>query len=265
MKTRRTSEERALFSRWCTTNAPLVSTQSSIKIIRPPLPSRASSRRLDGGAIAIISSSIPICDSIWLLNLETRLGARQRQDFVKVLHVLRRLVKRRQPGRETLHPANHTHLTCDRVVLEHAVARLVTHCGRSSILEVVMCGMPMIGWPTYAEQKMNRVFMVEKMGVALPLDDGDDEFRGGGGAEEICNFTEEKAESTGTARWLPAWTRPLMPSFPSRPQLHLLLHTFPEFLFAKAMRERERERLEAFEQHISGKQHLAQQISEHPL
>ncbi|GER56673.1 target of early activation tagged (EAT) 2 [Striga asiatica] len=50
----------------------------------------------------------------------TTLGAQQRQDLVKVLHILRRLVKRRQPGRESLHPANHTHLTCDRVVLEHA-------------------------------------------------------------------------------------------------------------------------------------------------
>ncbi|CAA0827924.1 UDP-glycosyltransferase 88A1 [Striga hermonthica] len=39
-----------------------------------------------------------------------------------------------------------------------------------------MRGMSMIGWPTYMEQRMNRVFTVEKMGVALPLDDMDDEF-----------------------------------------------------------------------------------------
>ncbi|CAA0835963.1 UDP-glycosyltransferase 88A1 [Striga hermonthica] len=67
-------------------------------------------------------------------------------------------------------------LALHRVVLEHMVAGFVTHCGWSSILEVVMRGMPMIGWPTYAEQRMDMVFIVEKMGVALLLDDGDDEF-----------------------------------------------------------------------------------------
>ncbi|KAL8544135.1 hypothetical protein ACS0TY_004603 [Phlomoides rotata] len=57
-------------------------------------------------------------------------------------------------------------------VLRHgAVAGFVTHCGRSSILEAVLFGVPMIGWPIYAEQRMNRVFMVEEMKVALPLEE----------------------------------------------------------------------------------------------
>lgn len=57
-------------------------------------------------------------------------------------------------------------------VLSHdAVAGFVTHCGRSSILEAVSFGVPMIGWPIYAEQRMNRVFMVEEMKVALPLEE----------------------------------------------------------------------------------------------
>lgn len=29
--------------------------------------------------------------------------------------------------------------------------------------------MPMVAWPLYAEQKMNRVFLVEEMKVALAL------------------------------------------------------------------------------------------------
>ncbi|KAL3630654.1 hypothetical protein CASFOL_023638 [Castilleja foliolosa] len=57
-------------------------------------------------------------------------------------------------------------------VLSHdSVAGFVTHCGRSSILEAVSYGVPMIGWPMYAEQRMNRVFMVEEMKVALPLEE----------------------------------------------------------------------------------------------
>ncbi|KAL3653575.1 hypothetical protein CASFOL_003256 [Castilleja foliolosa] len=56
-------------------------------------------------------------------------------------------------------------------VLSHdSVAGFVTHCGWSSVLEAVSYGVPMIAWPIYAEQRMNRVFMVEEMKVALPLE-----------------------------------------------------------------------------------------------
>lgn len=57
-------------------------------------------------------------------------------------------------------------------VLSHdAVAGFVTHCGRSSVLEAVVNGVPMIGWPMYAEQRMNRVVLVEEMKAALPLEE----------------------------------------------------------------------------------------------
>nr|BAH47552.1 flavonoid glycosyltransferase [Veronica persica] len=60
-------------------------------------------------------------------------------------------------------------------VLSHeSVGGFVTHCGRSSILEAVSFGVPMIGFPIYAEQRMNRVFMVEEMKVSLPLDEAGD-------------------------------------------------------------------------------------------
>lgn len=62
-------------------------------------------------------------------------------------------------------------------VLSHdAVGGFVTHCGRTSILEAVANGMPMIGWPLYAEQRMNRVFMVDELKVALPLEEEEDGF-----------------------------------------------------------------------------------------
>lgn len=57
-------------------------------------------------------------------------------------------------------------------VLSHeSVGGFVTHCGQCSVLEAVTFGVPMIGWPLYAEQMMNRVVMVEEMKVALPLEE----------------------------------------------------------------------------------------------
>lgn len=62
-------------------------------------------------------------------------------------------------------------------VLSHdSVGGFVTHCGQCSILEAVWSGVPMIGWPLYAEQRTNRIFMVEEMKVALPLDETADGF-----------------------------------------------------------------------------------------
>ncbi|KAL7108332.1 hypothetical protein ACP275_06G105700 [Erythranthe tilingii] len=62
-------------------------------------------------------------------------------------------------------------------VLSHeSVGGFVTHCGQGSLLEAVWFGLPMIGWPLYAEQRVNRVFMVEEMRVALPLEEAEDGF-----------------------------------------------------------------------------------------
>nr|ABR57234.1 chalcone 4'-O-glucosyltransferase [Antirrhinum majus]AFC90118.1 chalcone 4'-O-glucosyltransferase [Antirrhinum majus] len=59
-------------------------------------------------------------------------------------------------------------------VLSHdAAGGFVTHCGWNSVLEALSFGVPMIGWPLYAEQRINRVFMVEEIKVALPLDEED--------------------------------------------------------------------------------------------
>ncbi|KAM0871399.1 hypothetical protein ACQ4PT_039417 [Festuca glaucescens] len=60
-------------------------------------------------------------------------------------------------------------------VLRHpAIGTFVTHCGWNSIMEAVTAGVPMLCWPMYAEQRMNKVFLVEdmKLGVAM---DGYDE------------------------------------------------------------------------------------------
>ena len=63
-----------------------------------------------------------------------------------------------------------------RDVLAHgAVGGFVTHCGWNSVLESVMAGVPMLAWPLYAEQRMNRVFLEEELGLAVAVDGYDTE------------------------------------------------------------------------------------------
>ncbi|RCV13491.1 hypothetical protein SETIT_2G351000v2 [Setaria italica] len=55
-------------------------------------------------------------------------------------------------------------------VLHHnATGAFVTHCGWNSVLEGVKAGVPMLCWPLYSEQKMNKVFMVEEAGIGLEV------------------------------------------------------------------------------------------------
>ncbi|XP_075648891.1 anthocyanidin 5,3-O-glucosyltransferase-like [Castanea sativa] len=62
-------------------------------------------------------------------------------------------------------------------VLSHdSVGGFVTHCGWNSVLEAVWCGVPMVGWPLYAEQRLNRVVLVEEIKLALCLNESEDGF-----------------------------------------------------------------------------------------
>ncbi|CAL4894527.1 unnamed protein product [Urochloa decumbens] len=55
------------------------------------------------------------------------------------------------------------------VLCHKAVGAFVTHCGWNSVQEGIMGGVPMLCWPLYAEQKMNKVFMVEEFGVGVEV------------------------------------------------------------------------------------------------
>ncbi|CAL5001958.1 unnamed protein product [Urochloa decumbens] len=62
-----------------------------------------------------------------------------------------------------------------REVLGHrATGAFVTHCGWNSALEGVVSGVPMLCWPLYAEQRMNKVFMTDDggggMGVGVEVE-----------------------------------------------------------------------------------------------
>ncbi|OEL26332.1 UDP-glycosyltransferase 88B1 [Dichanthelium oligosanthes] len=55
-------------------------------------------------------------------------------------------------------------------VLHHkATGMFVTHCGWNSVLEGITAGVPMLCWPLYSEQKMNKVFMVDEAGVGVEV------------------------------------------------------------------------------------------------
>ncbi|KAF8692269.1 hypothetical protein HU200_039876 [Digitaria exilis] len=60
-------------------------------------------------------------------------------------------------------------------VLRHrAAGAFVTHCGWNSTLEGVAAGLPLLCWPLYAEQRMNRVRIVEDMGLGVEVAMDDD-------------------------------------------------------------------------------------------
>ncbi|KAG4952444.1 hypothetical protein JHK85_046311 [Glycine max] len=62
-------------------------------------------------------------------------------------------------------------------ILSHdSVGGFVTHCGWNSVLEAVCEGVPMVAWPLYAEQKMNRMVMVKEMKVGLAVNENKDGF-----------------------------------------------------------------------------------------
>ncbi|KAG5227459.1 UDP-glycosyltransferase 88A [Salix suchowensis] len=62
------------------------------------------------------------------------------------------------------------------IVNHGSVGGFVTHCGWNSTLEAVCAGVPMVAWPLYAEQRLNRVVLVEEMKLALSMDESEDGF-----------------------------------------------------------------------------------------
>ncbi|XP_043711659.1 UDP-glycosyltransferase 88F4-like [Telopea speciosissima] len=60
------------------------------------------------------------------------------------------------------------------VLNRESVGGFVTHCGWNSVLEAVCAGVPMVAWPLYVEQHMNRAVLVEQMKLAMPMEESED-------------------------------------------------------------------------------------------
>lgn len=79
------------------------------------------------------------------------------------------------------------------VLNRESIGGFVTHCGWNSVLEAVVTGVPMIAWPLYAEQHLNRNVLVEDMKMAIPVEQREgDGFVSG---EEVEKRVREMMES----------------------------------------------------------------------
>ncbi|KAI9112911.1 hypothetical protein K1719_016025 [Acacia pycnantha] len=84
-------------------------------------------------------------------------------------------------------------------VLKHGSAGgFVTHCGWNSVLEAVVAGVPMVAWPLYAEQRLNRVVMVEEMKIALWMHEST--WSPEGGMVEAAEVEERVTELMGSEK-----------------------------------------------------------------
>ncbi|XP_043693678.1 UDP-glycosyltransferase 88F4-like [Telopea speciosissima] len=60
------------------------------------------------------------------------------------------------------------------VLNRKSVGGFVTHCGWNSVLEAVCAGVPIVAWPLYAEQHMNRAVLVGQLKLAMPMEASED-------------------------------------------------------------------------------------------
>uniref|UniRef100_A0A0A9GE23 Glycosyltransferase n=1 Tax=Arundo donax TaxID=35708 RepID=A0A0A9GE23_ARUDO len=94
---------------------------------------------------------------------------------------------RPEPDLDSLLPEGFSERTRDRglvvkmwapqvEVLRHAATgAFLTHCGWNSVLEAASAGVPMLCWPLYAEQRLNKVFVVDEMKAGVVMEGYDEE------------------------------------------------------------------------------------------
>ncbi|CAH8328628.1 unnamed protein product [Eruca vesicaria subsp. sativa] len=113
---------------------------------------------------------------------------RSEQRFLWVVRNPPELQNQTEPDLESLLPEGFLNRTGNRgmvvkswapqvPVLNHkAISGFVTHCGWNSILEAVCAGVPMVAWPLYAEQRFNRVVIVDEIKIAIPMNESETGF-----------------------------------------------------------------------------------------
>ncbi|GAB2226156.1 hypothetical protein Droror1_Dr00021949 [Drosera rotundifolia] len=58
----------------------------------------------------------------------------------------------------------------DEILAHKAVGGFLSHCGWNSTLESLVNGVPLIGWPLYAEQDVNATMLAYHLGVVVRPD-----------------------------------------------------------------------------------------------
>ncbi|KAF8713008.1 hypothetical protein HU200_028798 [Digitaria exilis] len=86
----------------------------------------------------------------------------------------------------------------EQVLRHHAVGCFVTHCGWNSACEGLTAGVPMVGWPVFADQFTICKYVCEVWGVGLRLDA---EVR----REQVAGHVNEAMESDEIRRSAARW------------------------------------------------------------
>nr|XP_029116545.1 flavonol 3-O-glucosyltransferase UGT89B1-like [Elaeis guineensis] len=81
-------------------------------------------------------------------------------------------------------------------ILNHvAVGAFVTHCGWNSVLEAVAAGVVLLAWPMRADQFANARLVVEELGVAVRVGEGEE------GTPEPEDLARVMAEAVAEVAW----------------------------------------------------------------
>ncbi|GLJ41942.1 hypothetical protein SUGI_0868350 [Cryptomeria japonica] len=80
-------------------------------------------------------------------------------------------------------------------VLSHpSVGGILSHSGWNSTLEIISNGVPMTSWPLFAEQKLNRLMLINQFKVAIDIKMEKDGFVPGPEVERVVRALMEEEE-----------------------------------------------------------------------
>ncbi|KAJ7949674.1 Glycosyltransferase [Quillaja saponaria] len=79
------------------------------------------------------------------------------------------------------------------VLSRESIGGFVTHCGWNSVLESVVAGVPIIAWPLYAEQHLNRNILVKDMNMSIGVEQREED--GFVSGDEVERVMRELMES----------------------------------------------------------------------